>query len=112
VSEIYRETVLGSACKTYFDHYYGRLADYYEPQHERAAKAILRRLAATGELRRDSCYQLYREQAAGADVEAFHSLMAHLENDFYISYASRRSAYQFSCKLLREWWLRHYGLEV
>lgn len=112
VNTIYRDTVLGSACKTYFDHYYGRLGMYYEPRHERAAKAILRRLAATDEMRRDACYQLYREQAADPDVEAFHSLMAHLENDFYISFDSKRSTYQFSCKLLRDWWLRHYGMEV
>jgi uncharacterized protein len=112
VNAIYRDSVLGSACKTYFDHYYGRLHDYYDLEHERAAKAILRRLAAADELRRDSCYQLYREQAPASDVEAFYVLMAHLENDFYISFDAKRGAYQFSCKLLRDWWLRHYGMEV
>jgi uncharacterized protein len=112
VQEIYRDTVLGTACKTYFDHYYGRLGMYYESQHEKAAKAILRQLAGCEELRRDSCYQLYREQAVSGDVEAFHSLMAHLENDFYISFDAKRKAYHFSCKLLRDWWLRHYGMDL
>jgi hypothetical protein len=38
--------------------------------------------------------------------------MTNLENDFYISYDAKLHHYEFSCKLLRDWWLRHYGMEA
>jgi uncharacterized protein len=109
---MYRETVLGVDCKSYFDHYYGRLRDYYDRDHERAAKVLLRQLAIQGTLKREPSYSIYREHVRGADIESFNGLMKNLENDFYISFDSKRTAYQFSCKLLRDWWLRHYGMEV
>jgi uncharacterized protein len=109
---LYRETILGVDCKSYFDHYYGRLRDYYDRDQERAAKVLLRQLAVQSSLNRESAYSIYRENVNGADIESFNGLMANLENDFYISTDTRRSAYQFSCKLLRDWWLRHYGMEV
>ena len=34
VQKLYLEKVLGADCKNYFDHYYGRLRDYYEPEDE------------------------------------------------------------------------------
>ena len=33
IEKIYRDKVLGVECKTYFDHYYGRLREYYRPRH-------------------------------------------------------------------------------
>jgi hypothetical protein len=111
VETLYRDTVLGVDCKTYFDHYYGRLRDYYDRQDENAAKTILRTIANLGALRRDACYQIYRRECDGADIERFNGLMANLENDFYVGFNARQSAYEFSCKLLRDWWLRHYGME-
>ena len=112
VQVLYRDAVLGSTCKTYFDHYYGRLRDYYEPHQEKAAKAMLQHLAALGALRREPCFQIYREHSGPGNIESFNSLMAHLENDFYITFDARKNAYEFSCNLLRDWWLRHYGMEI
>lgn len=113
IERIYRERVLGVDCKTYFDHYYGRLRDYYQPNEESAAKRILRELASVGSLTRDACYQFYREKVGRkADIENFNSLMTDLENDFYIRFDSEARRYEFSCKLLRDWWLRHYGMEA
>jgi hypothetical protein len=113
VEQIYRDKVLGVDCKTYFDHYYGRLRDYYRPQEEKAIKRILRELALVGTLTRDASYQFYRlHTGAGADIEEFNRLMTDLENDFYIRFNTTMSAYQFASKLLRDWWLRHYGLEA
>jgi hypothetical protein len=112
VDKIYVEKVLGVDCKTYFDHYYGRLRDYYGPEDERTAKAILRRLAEEVKVVHSSCYRIYQAHARGRDVDAFHGLMAYLENDFYIGFDPKTHEYEFSCKLLRDWWLRHYGMEV
>jgi hypothetical protein len=113
VEQIYRDKVLGVDCKTYFDHYYGRLRDYYRPQEEKAIKRILRELALVGTLTRDACYQFYRRNIGeGSDVEEFKRLMTDRENDFYIKFDTLTNAYQFASKLLRDWWLRHYGLEA
>ena len=58
-------------------------------------------------------YQLYREKVGErADIEEFNRLMTDLENDFYIRFGATTRLYEFASKLLRDWWLRHYGLEA
>ncbi len=111
VETLYPSTVLGADCKTYFDHYYGRLRDYYDKPDEKAAKALLRTIANDGVLKREACYYLYRKECEVADIERFNGLMANLENDFYVGFNYGQNTYEFSCKLLRDWWLRHYGME-
>lgn len=112
IARCYREKVLGVDCKSYFDHYYGRLRDYYTPQEEKAVKRLLREMARAGTMTRDACFALYRE-SLGADtgVDAFNGTLYNLENDFYIRYDADAGRYEFACKLLRDWWLRHYALE-
>jgi uncharacterized protein len=113
VAQIYRDKVLGVDCKTYFDHYYGRLRDYYKPQEEKAIKRILRELAMAGTFTRDVCYQFYRDSIGErSDIDEFNRLMTDLENDFYIRFEATTRTYEFASKLLRDWWLRHYGLEA
>jgi len=112
VETIYHSKVLGVDCKTYFDHYYGRLRDYYQPHEEKAAKRILRELAVVGAMTRDACFQFYKSEVAKAESEAFNLLMTDLENDYYVSFDGESRQYRFSCKLLRDWWLRHYGMEI
>ncbi len=111
VELIYHQKVLGVDCKTYFDHYYGRLRSYYQPREEKAVKRILRELAVVGVMTRDACFQFYKLEVPDADIEDFNLLMTDLENDFYVSFNSEKRQYQFACKLLRDWWLRHYGVE-
>jgi hypothetical protein len=111
IKQIYHERVLGVECKSYFDHYYGRLRDYYSPREEQAAKKILRTIAVEGNLKRDICREIYsQETGAGANDDEFIRLMTNLENDFYLQYNEEHAGYVFSCKLLRDWWLRHYAL--
>ena len=113
IERIYRDKVLGVDCKTYFDHYYGRLRDYYRPHEEKAIKRLLRELAVTSTLKRDAVYLIYRaERGEQADIEEFNTLMTNLENDFYIAFKDETQQYEFACKLLRDWWLRHYALEI
>jgi hypothetical protein len=109
VDRVYRDRVLGVDCKSYFEHYYGRLRDYYEPSEERAARRILRTVASEGSVTPDVGYQIYRDVLGEAATEEdYHAMMTDLESDFYIGFDDGR--YRFSCKLLRDWWLRHYGL--
>lgn len=113
IERSYRDKVLGMDCKTYFEHYYGRLRDYYKPNEERAAKRILRQLATEKLLSRDACFQFFKESIGPrADLEDFNRLMTDLENDFYIRFDAEAHRYEFSCQLLRDWWLRHYGMET
>ncbi len=114
VEAIYRDRVLGIDCKTYFDHYYGRIRDYYAPEDARAVRRLLRELALGGALPRDVCFQHYKAETGpepDALQESFNALMTNLENDFYIQFDFETKRYTFSCKILRDWWLRHYGLD-
>ena len=113
IDKIYREKVLGVDCKTYFEYYYQRLKDYYEPDEEKAARGILRNIAVKEELQKTTCYQTYRKIIGKkANLESFSSLMTELENDFYVIYEPETDSYQFGSKLLRDWWLRHYGMTL
>lgn len=113
ITRIYHDKVLGVDCKTYFDHYYGRLRDYYLPKEEKAVKRMLREMARVGGLTRDVCLELYRQTVSGdVSVDEFNVTLTNLENDFYIRYDSESRRYEFACKLLRDWWLRHYALEA
>ncbi|HBA40817.1 MAG TPA: hypothetical protein DCZ05_14090 [Deltaproteobacteria bacterium] len=111
IERIYHEKIIGVDCKTYFDHYYGRLREYYLPHEEKAAKRILREIASLGSLTREVSYQFFlKEVGDQANIEKFNLLMTDLENDFYVSFDPDSKKYRFSCKLLRDWWLRHYGM--
>jgi uncharacterized protein len=113
VEKIYRDKVLGVDCKTYFEHYYGRLHLYYQPNEEKATKKLLRELAVSGNLKKETCFQIYQQiNGKKADLEKFSSLMTELENDFYITFNAENNGYEFGSKLLRDWWLRHYGLTI
>lgn len=113
VGKIYRDKVLGIDCKTYFDHYYGRLREYYEPKEDRVIKQTLRQLAVADSLQRSYCFQIYRDgMREAASPDGFSHLMANLENDFYIAFDADADSYSFACKILRDWWLRHYGFEA
>lgn len=111
ITRIYREKVLGEDCKTYFDHYYTRFRLYYPPHLEAAAKHVLRELAQVGAMRRDACQQFYREAVGDTfDADEFAGMMADLEYEFYVAFDAEQRVYRFACKLLHDWWLRHYGL--
>lgn len=89
------------------------MRDYYQPHEEKATKRTLRELALIGRLTRDVCYQFYRGEVGDrADLEEFNRLMTDLENDFYVRFDPASRRYEFACKLLRDWWLRHYGMET
>ena len=112
IERVYHERLLGVECKTYFDHYYGRIRDYYARDVERAVKRMLREVAVTTEVSRDAFYQIYKKEAgSSATAEQFSDVAAELENDFYVRPSTDGKHYTFACKILRDWWLRYYGME-
>jgi hypothetical protein len=111
VETIYHDQVLGSASKTYFQHYYDRLCQY-EKRRERAAKVLLKEIAIAQPepVGRDRLRAIFR-QAFGSDAsdEDYAALIADLENDFYIRYDRHRDGYSFASKILCDWWRRYYA---
>lgn len=111
IKQIYRDRVLGIDCKNYFEYYYTRLRDYYKRDEERAIKSLLRELAHDGRMTRDRALDIYRAGIGPSfEHDRFNRLMTDLENDFYIGQDGESYDYYFSCSLLRDWWLRYYGL--
>jgi uncharacterized protein len=109
IDRVYRDSLLGTAAKTDFQHYYSRLKEYY-PQDERAARELLKALAQAGSVPREALYTLYVNSVGNsADKDAFCRLLATLENDFYIVREDGTDEYCFLCPPLKDWWLRYYG---
>jgi len=110
IEKAYSERVLASYNRTYFEHYYTRLKEYYSPEDANVAKAILRELARRREMSRDELWSLFQILSEGkGDEEKFSYLLSDLENDFYIQFDPASGSYRFATKVLRDWWLRHYA---
>ena len=107
VSEAYRERVISVESRTYFEHFYSRLRDYYEPDEERTAKNMLKQLAIKKSLTIRELRNISRQTVPDLSDEIFSNLLSDLENDFYLK--RRDDSYIFHTKVLRDWWVRFYG---
>jgi hypothetical protein len=111
ISKAYKERVLGPTSRTYFQHYYSRLREYYDSEIERIAKRLLLEIAKQGEVEKSILFKLFNQESKGKyNADGFSYLMTDLENDFYISYKKENDSYYFTLKILRDWWLRYYDL--
>ena len=94
--------------RSYFEHYYERLAIYYEPQMARVVKKMLSLIAKKDTVNETELLELFRKETEGKeDEDTFSLILSDLENDFYV--VKRDTYYQFSTKLLKDWWNRYYG---
>ena len=109
VSEAYRDRLISVESRTYFEHFYSRLKDYYEIDEERAAKVMLRELALKGKLTVQELRNVYLQASELPSDEGFSNLLSDLENDFYLQ--RQDDLYRFHTKVLRDWWVRFYGFE-
>lgn len=111
IDKAYRERVLGPTSRTYFQHYYSRLREYYDREIERIAKRLLLEIAKQGEVKKSILFKLFNQESKGKyNADDLSHLMTDLENDFYISYDNENDSYHFTLKILRDWWLRYYDL--
>jgi uncharacterized protein len=111
VSNAYLERVLGPTNRTYFEHYYTRLKDYYDSERERIAKKILLEIARQKRVRRKDLRKVSLLESGGHFGEdEFGRLMIDLENDFYINFDKETDCYYFTTKVLMDWWLRYYDM--
>jgi len=109
VSEAYRDRVISVESRTYFESFYSRLKDYYEPEEERAAKAILLQLALKGKLTINRLHDIAIQTVNSLSDEVFSHLLNDLKNDFYLMRLDH--SYIFHTKVLRDWWIRFYSFK-
>jgi hypothetical protein len=111
IDKAYREEVLGPASKTYFEHYFTRLKDYYDETSEKVAKRLILEVARKGEVKKSDLFRLFRHLSKGElNDEVFSHVMTDIENDFYVSFNLGTNSYSFTTNVLRDWWLRYYDL--
>lgn len=111
INRAYREEVLGPASRTYFEHYFTRLKDYYDENSERVAKRLILEVAREGKVKKTELFKLFRQISKGElKDETFSYLMTDIENDFYVFFDLQDKSYSFSTNILRDWWLRYHDL--
>lgn len=110
IEDVYQKRVLGVECRTYFEHYYQRISEYYGDEETRATKLILKDLSRAEKLSINELFDLYvRATKNPEDEDGFSHLMTDLENDFYVKADPENGEYRFTTKVLRDWWRKHYG---
>jgi hypothetical protein len=116
VKEVYERYLLGADYKSYFEHYYLRLSEYYtsiggEKDILRAAKTILTEISIQTKVPKPQLYQNYLDETNQAqDEDGFGALISILEDEFYIEYNPKDQSYRFFSKILKDWWYRHFGM--
>lgn len=116
VLEVYEQYLLGTDYKSFFQHYYSRLREYYtgvEGSHDviSTARSILTEISICKEVKKEQLYQIYLDHSCkSADQEGFGELMSLLETEFYLEYMPETTSYRFFSKLLMDWWYRHFGM--
>jgi hypothetical protein len=110
MQKVYRNRLIGPACRGYFELYRQRLRRY-GASGEQAAIAILREIAnvSSGRVSDSALYDVYRKarKKGATDVE-FREIMADLECDWYVSLDPSTNEYYFLLDVMRDWWKRFY----
>jgi hypothetical protein len=107
VSKAYKDALISVESRTYFESFYSRLKDYYEPDEERATKEMLKHLALKGRLTIRELRNISLSAVNNLSDDDFSHLLGDLENDFYLK--REDDSYIFHTKVLRDWWIRFYA---
>ncbi len=111
IEQAYENGLLASYNRTYFEHYYERLRDYYDPEMADTAKALLTEIARRGSLTKRELWTQFQAHMKGqGDEDTFSYLLSDLENDFYLVGDHGRQRFRFATKVLQDWWLRYHAL--
>lgn len=117
VDQVFAQLVVSSAARDKLQHYYSRIAKYYEEPCLSAAYALLGQLSlsSVGLSRAKLTQEFERHLAdAGQAVPAherkrqFNQLLRDLENDFYVSEIAENQ-YDFASGVLKAWWKKYYA---
>ncbi|KWT91043.1 hypothetical protein [Candidatus Magnetominusculus xianensis] len=111
IEEAYHKYVLGPSSKTYFQHYYDRLSEYYDPNDENIVKRILAETARKGIISRTELFKLYKMIEVRHPSETrSNDIMSDIQNDFYVEYDHKTDSYNFLTNILKDWWLRYHNI--
>ena len=109
IKAAYQDGVLACYNRTYFEHYYERIENYYNQGLAEIAKALLSELAQVGSLSQKELWDIYMQRTQGkGNEDEFSYLLSDLENDFYIVHDAADKRYRFATKVLQDWWLRYH----
>lgn len=109
IAQAYENRLLTAYNRTYFEHYYERLKDYYSSEMADVAQTLLTEIARRGSLIKQELWTQFQNQMQGRGDEAtFSYLLSDLENDFYL--VREQQTFRFATKVLRDWWLRYHAL--
>ena len=117
VDQVFAQLVVSTAARDKLQHYYSRIAKYYEEPRLSAAHALLGQISlSSAGLSRTALSQEFERHLAqaGQAVPAherkrhFNQLLRDLENDFYVSEVADNQ-YDFASGLLKAWWKKYYA---
>lgn len=117
VDQVFAQLVVSTAARDKLQHYYSRIAKYYEEPHLSAAHTLLGQLSlsANGLSRAKLLQEFERHLAdAGQTIPThehkrhFNQLMRDLENDFYVCEIAENQ-YDFASGVLKAWWKKYYA---
>jgi hypothetical protein len=117
VQEVFDRVLLGEIARDKLQHFRSRINTHYPPEEKDAAFKILDLLSrGDGPLTQDVLFAAYREVEVTRPLlktgqqlkQAFEELLLLLQNDFYVVETGERQ-YDFSNRLLKLWWRKHYG---
>jgi len=116
VDQVFAQLVIRAA-RDKLQHYYSRIAKYYEEPRLSAAHVLLGQISlSSAGLSRTALSQEFERHLAqaGQTVPAherkrlFNQLLRDLENDFYISEIADQQ-YDFASGVLKAWWKKYYA---
>lgn len=117
VDQVFAQLVVSTAARDKLQHYYSRIAKYYEEPRLSAAHTLLGQLSlsANGLSRAKLLQEFERHLAdAGQTIPAherkrhFNQLLRDLENDFYVCEIAENQ-YDFASGVLKAWWKKYYA---
>lgn len=103
IEEIYKQRILGPDCKQYFYYFFQRISTQGF-DFQKIAYGLLKELSVCDYLSYSQLWELYKEISRREDKIEFESILAYLEDEFYIN--KDNGNYSFFCKVLKDWWRR------
>ncbi|MCP5523678.1 MAG: ATP-binding protein [Verrucomicrobiales bacterium] len=117
VDAAFADLVISNAARDKLQHYYSRIARYYDGSKVSAAHTLLSRLSLSdGGLSRSRLLQDFEQILAAEGVawpahqrkQQFNQLLRDLENDFYVAEITA-DQFDFASGILKSWWKKYYA---